>query len=463
MEGTDVTIHGRRRHMSWCLASVIGLVSVAVGLTNCSSDRADSGQPQPSSESEVTAAVEQRALTASVVLSATYEIEGAAEIRSAAGEDEGGRQIVTKVPPPPGTTVTAGTAVAAVNYRPVLLMRGALPLYRDIRPGMTGDDVATFQSGLRAMGFEIPDDQLGTFGPAGQDAVRAIFTEAGYEPDYTNGSAAATDAAVRAAADQAEAAYQAANAAHQRGEDVAELREAYRLAKANADEVARASGVMVRAASVVTVDAPSLIVGSVNARLGEAVSPGTLLATLAADTVSLNAQLTSTQAEIVVKAERAEVAGEGGQCRFGTPEPAPGPDAAADPSTDAGSPALNAGNEPQEESTAGDRPGGGTVDGPLAAGQFTVTITCDPAPSIEKVGSETTVSAVSQLAGAESLVVPASALVYGPDGSASVFVVAPGRSRAKVGVSVVAEADGFVAITAEDPALRSEARVVVSE
>jgi peptidoglycan hydrolase-like protein with peptidoglycan-binding domain len=55
--------------------------------------------------------------------------------------------------PAVGSTVARGEPVLRVDGRPVILLYGAIPLYRTLKPGTEGPDVAQFESNLQALGF----------------------------------------------------------------------------------------------------------------------------------------------------------------------------------------------------------------------------------------------------------------------------------------------------------------------
>jgi len=57
--------------------------------------------------------------------------------------------------PDEGATIDPGQPVAAIDGRPVVLLHGATPAYRDIGPGVSdGDDVQELEGALVALGFD---------------------------------------------------------------------------------------------------------------------------------------------------------------------------------------------------------------------------------------------------------------------------------------------------------------------
>ncbi len=60
--------------------------------------------------------------------------------------------MITKIPAGPGTRVESGGQVLELSGRPVFVLAGTTPSYRDLAVGGTGDDVAQLQRGLAALG-----------------------------------------------------------------------------------------------------------------------------------------------------------------------------------------------------------------------------------------------------------------------------------------------------------------------
>ena len=92
------------------------------------------------------------------------------------------RAVVTSVTTTRGALVRAGAALLTVNGRPVIVLPGRFRFYRDISDGMTGPDVEQLQGGLVTAGLLSSDVESGTYGPATQAAVRAMYQAVGAEP-----------------------------------------------------------------------------------------------------------------------------------------------------------------------------------------------------------------------------------------------------------------------------------------
>jgi peptidoglycan hydrolase-like protein with peptidoglycan-binding domain len=128
--------------------------------------------------------VEQRTLEAKVVGRATVGTAAAVDIDCfplAAGQSASAtKQVFTRPSRPAGTSVAEGDLLAEVNGRPVLVLQGDTPSFREMGPGVKGADVAALQSALRRLGFSAGETD-GTFGTGTESAVQAWYRSLGYE------------------------------------------------------------------------------------------------------------------------------------------------------------------------------------------------------------------------------------------------------------------------------------------
>lgn len=129
----------------------------------------------------VTAAVERRSLTASVVAQGSVEFASPQSLllagpvgppdagSGASGSTDEVVQRVTKAPVA-GSEVKEGDVLMQVSGRPVLVLRGSVPMYRTLGPGTSGDDVEQLEQGLARLGF----NSGGTNGNYGQGDAAAV-------------------------------------------------------------------------------------------------------------------------------------------------------------------------------------------------------------------------------------------------------------------------------------------------
>lgn len=85
-----------------------------------------------------------------------------------------------------GANLDEGGVIGVVDERPILLMQGAVPMWRTLAPGSKGEDVRQLQAALARLGYVIYDD-AGVFGDSTALAVNQYLAALGYESvDATN-------------------------------------------------------------------------------------------------------------------------------------------------------------------------------------------------------------------------------------------------------------------------------------
>ncbi|MFD5546865.1 peptidoglycan-binding protein [Streptomyces goshikiensis] len=128
----------------------------------------------PPAQGVLTAEVERRVLAETVVTRGTVVADQSVTVAPPG--------VVTKLPLKAGDPVAAGRLLAEVSGRPVFALRGAVPMYRDLVPGATGDDVAQVQAALRELGHGTGRDPKGVFGPGTKAALAELYRAVGYAP-----------------------------------------------------------------------------------------------------------------------------------------------------------------------------------------------------------------------------------------------------------------------------------------
>ncbi len=88
--------------------------------------------------------------------------------------------VVTAVAVTAGQRIGPGSVAMRVDGRPLFVLPGAFDLYRDIRPGDSGDDVAALQEALKGAGYYAGRVD-GAYGAGTQAAVRRMYVTAGYD------------------------------------------------------------------------------------------------------------------------------------------------------------------------------------------------------------------------------------------------------------------------------------------
>jgi peptidoglycan hydrolase-like protein with peptidoglycan-binding domain len=135
---------------------------------------------RPGAAAPVTAMVELRALRRTVVLDGVVRSPAPVEVRTPQGIPDG-QVVVTAPARKPGTRVTEGDRLVEVSGRPVFLLHGQTPMYRNLRLGTEGPDVVQLQLALARLGFRSWD-RAGWFGPGTEASVRRFYRARGYRP-----------------------------------------------------------------------------------------------------------------------------------------------------------------------------------------------------------------------------------------------------------------------------------------
>ena len=163
----------------------------------------------PPEASLITAAVEKRTLSSTVTTRGTVRYGQPQSVTLAAsalggGGGGGGSSLVTKAPEK-GAELAESAVALEVSGRPVFVLQGDVPMYRDLRPGDTGADVRQLEEALARLGFS-PGKVDGTYDVATEAAVDAWYEKAGYRAqgptDEQRDALRAARKAVSAAEDQ---------------------------------------------------------------------------------------------------------------------------------------------------------------------------------------------------------------------------------------------------------------------
>ena len=135
----------------------------------------------PPEASLITAAVEKRSLSSAVTTRGTVRYGQPQSVTLAASTGGGagsGSRLVTK-PPTKGAELAESAVTMEVSGRPVLVLQGDVPMYRDLRPGDTGADVRQLEEALARLGFS-PGKVDGTYDVSTEAAVDAWYERMGY-------------------------------------------------------------------------------------------------------------------------------------------------------------------------------------------------------------------------------------------------------------------------------------------
>ncbi|MEH1129312.1 peptidoglycan-binding protein [Micromonospora sp. CPCC 206061] len=433
----------RQRWLTWAAVVVAALCLAVLGLSTLVRSPAQvAAETEAPERTVLTAVVERRLLEDTVVLRGTVVQTRPVEIRPAAVFDAE-RMVVTGVRVKAGQRLAAGAVVAEVSGRPVVVLPGAFPAYRDIRPGARGKDVAQLQAALRSLGYRVAES---VFGPSTKAALTRLYESLGY-PVPTTGEADAQ--AVRAARAQVTAAERAlrqgrAAATSAPGtSDVADAKQALAQAKADLAALVARTGPMLPMGEVAFVPRFPARVTKVNAVVGQEVTE--TLAVLAVGDVVAVGTLAGADPQGVVADLPVQIgAGEGGEALSGKV-------------VAVGAPAAAMAAAPGGPAESGDSSGGAVPSG------YAVAVSGAPPLDAALVGQTVRLSIVVSSSAQPVLVVPVAAVSAAADSLVTVTVVAGTGEQRTVPVTVGRTGDGYVEVSAPAGQLQPGDRVVVGQ
>ena len=166
------------------IVAVIGAVGGLLVSTSIKSPADLAAQSQPPGLTQLTTTVRRQVINSTVlaqgVVSQPAEVSGPAASGGGGGGSAGAQPIVTQIFLHIGTEIVPGSVILEVAGRPVFVLPGTIPAYRNLVPGETGEDVAELQAALAALGFGLGADTSGVYGAGTASAVAAFYQNIGY-------------------------------------------------------------------------------------------------------------------------------------------------------------------------------------------------------------------------------------------------------------------------------------------
>jgi peptidoglycan hydrolase-like protein with peptidoglycan-binding domain len=172
---------GRLRALFWVLALVtaaaVGGWVAASWIESPADVAARTAAPTPS---PILVPVEERVLSSDVVTRGTARFGLPQPISIAPSTLKANPGLITTLPVR-NTQLAEGDVLLTASGRPAFVLRGAIPAYRDLVPGVSGEDVRQLEQALVRLGFD-PGPVDGTYDGRTSAAVAAWYTAAGWEP-----------------------------------------------------------------------------------------------------------------------------------------------------------------------------------------------------------------------------------------------------------------------------------------
>lgn len=173
------------------VAAALGLVvgAGAIGWfagATISSPAEAAANAKPPTPSLITAAVEKRLLSADVIARGSIDYSDPVSLSLSGSIGETGSTPIVTMVPEVGTDLSEGSVSLEVSGRPVVLLQGELPVYRDLRPGSKGDDVLQLEQALKRLGFLAAADDV--WGDTTGAAIQSLYATIGYTANTTSKS-----------------------------------------------------------------------------------------------------------------------------------------------------------------------------------------------------------------------------------------------------------------------------------
>jgi peptidoglycan hydrolase-like protein with peptidoglycan-binding domain len=170
-------VRGRTLGIALAVVVATSAASFAIG-SRIKSPAEIAARTAPPAASLITAPVEQRTLSADVVVRGTVRYGAPQAVAlPVSGLKKGSRVLTTA--PSKGAQLNESDVAMTLSGRPVLVLQGQRPAYRDLTAGVSGDDVRQLQAALNRLGF-YHGAVNGTYDQATASAVAAWYLKAGY-------------------------------------------------------------------------------------------------------------------------------------------------------------------------------------------------------------------------------------------------------------------------------------------
>lgn len=137
-------------------------------------------EQSPPPASVLTAKVQSMTLTQAVTVRGTVTSPASTPVR-ALTSGAGGLRVVTATPKAAGDMVDSGQVMLEISGRPLFVLAGSRPAYRDLTVNTRGADVTQAQQNLVSLGLLDGAGVTGRFDWATQVAVARLYKDAGYE------------------------------------------------------------------------------------------------------------------------------------------------------------------------------------------------------------------------------------------------------------------------------------------
>jgi multidrug efflux pump subunit AcrA (membrane-fusion protein) len=172
----------KRVNVLWAIMGVVGGMALGAWymgsrIQSPAEMAARTAAPEPSA---ILVPVESRVLSSDVVTRGTVRFGLPQPISIAPSTVKGGVGLISSLPRP-NTNFGEGEVILSASGRPVFVLSGAAPAFRDMAPGTSGGDVRQLEEALARLGFD-PGTVDGNYDQKTSAAVERMYKKAGWDP-----------------------------------------------------------------------------------------------------------------------------------------------------------------------------------------------------------------------------------------------------------------------------------------
>jgi multidrug efflux pump subunit AcrA (membrane-fusion protein) len=170
-----------RVNVLWGILGVVGGMALGAWYmgSRIQSPAEVAARTAPPEPSAILVPVESRVLSSDVVTRGTVRFGLPQPISIAPSIVKGGVGLISSLPRP-NTQFGEGEVIMSASGRPVFVLRGAAPAFRDMSPGTSGGDVHQLEEALARLGFD-PGTVDGNYDQKTSAAVERMYQKAGWE------------------------------------------------------------------------------------------------------------------------------------------------------------------------------------------------------------------------------------------------------------------------------------------
>src|SRR5690349_11192777 len=171
----------RKQKLALALVFVI-LLAVAswVAGSKIQSPAEAAARTAPPAPSPILVPVEERVLSSDIITRGTARFGLPQSISLAPSPLKSEAGVITTLPAR-GDQLKEGDVLLTASGRPVFLLQGDTPVYRDLVSGLTGEDIRQLEAALKRLKLD-PGPVDGMFDEKTRAAVADLYTSAGYAP-----------------------------------------------------------------------------------------------------------------------------------------------------------------------------------------------------------------------------------------------------------------------------------------